>query len=45
VINDDDNGGDARAASRRLGVRNADPRYAAALARERTDFAKQARSL
>jgi len=38
-------GGDVRAALRRLGVRSADPRFAAALAHERADFAKQARSL
>ncbi len=41
----DNEGGDARAASRRLSVHNADPRYAAPLALERADFAKQARSL
>jgi len=41
---EDDDGGDARAALRHLGVRSADPRFAAALAHERADFAKQARS-
>jgi hypothetical protein len=36
---------ETRAALRRPGVRNAAPRYAAVLARERADIAKQARSL
>jgi hypothetical protein len=43
-VNEDNDEGDARAALRRLGVRDADPRYAAALAHERADLAKQARS-
>ncbi len=37
--------GSAHAALRRLGVRKADPRFAAALAHERADFANLARSL
>jgi len=45
AVDEDADGGDARAALRRLGVRSADPRYAAALAHERADLAKQARSL
>ncbi len=45
AVDEDDDGGDARAALRRLGVRSADPRYAAALAHERADLAKQARCL
>jgi len=45
AIDEHDDGGDARAALRRLGVRNADPRFAAALAHERADFAMQARCL
>ncbi len=45
AIDEDDDEGDARAALRCLGVRSTDPRYEAALARERADFAKQARSL
>jgi len=44
AVDEDDDEGDARAALRRLGVRNADPRFAAALAHERAGFAKQARS-
>jgi len=44
VIDEDDDGGGARAALRSLGVRNADPRFAAALAHERAHFDKQARS-
>ena len=45
AVDEDADGGDARAALRRLGVRSADPRYAAALAQERADLAKQARCL
>ncbi len=45
AVDEDDDGGDARAALRQLGVRNADPRFAAVLAHERADFAKQARCL
>ena len=45
AVDEDDDDGDARGALRRLGVRNADPRFAAALAHERADFAEQARSL
>jgi len=45
AVDADDNERDTRAALRRLGVRNADPRFAAALAHERADFAKQARSV
>ncbi len=44
TVDEDDAEGDIRAASRRLGVRNADPRYAAALAHERADSVEQARS-
>jgi hypothetical protein len=44
AADEDNDEGDARAALRRLGVRKADPRFAAALAHERADFAKQARS-
>jgi hypothetical protein len=44
AANEDDNVGDERGALRRLGVRNADPRFAAALAHERAGFAQQARS-
>ncbi len=45
AVDEDGDEGDARAALRQLGVRSADPRFAAALARERADFAMQARSL
>ena len=45
VVIEDNNEGRARAALRRLDMRAADPRYAAALAHERADLAKQARSL
>ncbi len=45
AVNEDGDEGDARAALRRLGVRSADPRFAAALAYERAGFAEQARSL
>jgi len=45
AVNEDGDEGDARAALRPLGVRSADPRFAAALARERAGFAEQARSL
>ncbi len=44
AADEDNEGGDARAASRRLGVYKADQRYAAAMARERAGFAEQARS-
>jgi len=39
----DSDEGDARAALRRMGVRATDPRFAAALAHERADLAKQVR--
>ncbi len=45
VVIEDNDEGRARAALRRLDMRAADPRYAAALAHERADLAKQARSL
>jgi len=44
AIDEDDAEGDVRAASRRLGMRTADQRYAAALAHERVDSVEQARS-
>jgi hypothetical protein len=44
AVDEDDDEGGARGALRRLGVRNADPRFAAALAHERAHFAEQARS-
>ncbi len=43
AVDAEDHGGDVRAASRRLGARDTDPRYVAALAHERGDIAEQVR--